>query len=252
MKILLLFFTSIFTTLGWHFTLIKKTNKLKENAATYYQQKKLPKALEAYYSLTYYYHLKDENIALNMANCYFELGNIEASKKIYAQLIKSENKPIKAQANTQLGVCNALIGKKVQALNYFKLALVADPNHETARYNYELLTKKNPEKANSTKVKARVSKKADSDTEAEIESKNNSEDEQTQQEQAEKESLANNYDREGDNVVNKWNSKSNKINDASLAKAMLLLEYMRQQEINYLQQKSFQRTKKKSKNTMDW
>ncbi len=253
MKIITFIIISIFTSLGWHFTLIKHTNDLKEKAATYCKKNNLPKALAAYYSLSHEYHLKDENIDLNMANCYFELGNIEAGKKIYTQLSKSENKMIKAQAYTQLGVCNALMGKKMMALSCFKLALIADPSHDIARYNYELLTKKNPDKANTNKVKASVSQKSDSDTEAEIDSKNNNEEKEANQKPIEQEALANNnFDTNGDHTADKWNTKSNKINEASLAKAMLLLEYMKQQEINYLQQKKINRQKKKSQNSMDW
>lgn len=258
MKIILLVFIGIFTSLGWHFNYIKNTNERKVLANQFYSQHNLPRALESYYALVYHYQLKEESVLLNMANCYFELGNIEASRKIYQTLSKSQTIKINAQANTQLGIIQALSGKKQIALRYFKIALIADPSHDVARYNFELITKKNPRKAHNNKVRARIKKNQESDTEAEMESEDNSSEEgdETQdiKNQPESKNNAANAERDenSDNSANKLATKTNHATDANLAKALLLLENMRQQELNYLQQKSFQKHKKKTHNKNDW
>lgn len=256
MKGLLLLFLGIFTSVGWHFNYIKKTNEKKVLANQYYHQHNLPKALESYYALVYHYHLKEESVLLNMANCYYELGNMEASKKIYQTLSKSPTTKINAQANTQLGVIQALSGKKQNALRFFKIALIADPSHDIARYNFELISKKIPRKAHNNKVRARVRKNQESDTEAEMDSDNADEGEDTPDigNEAESKNNASNAGRDenSENSANKLATKSSHVADPNLAKSLLLLENMRQQELNYLQQKSFQKHKKKTNNKNDW
>lgn len=254
-----LLFISIFTDIGWHINTVKNTNHLKELGAQYYAQQQYPKALQCYYELVNKHHAKDENIMLNLAHCYYQLGALEICKKIYLPLAKSTINIIKSQANTQLAMLEALNGRRSSALQYLKIALISQPENNIARYNYELLLKKNPNKKDKDpKRKTKVSNKNTHGKDAEKEEEGNSEDLENEtgnnqdNPNSSSENNGSNVDKDGQNNKEKWNSKSIITKKQNMDKALLMLESIRQQEVNYLLQKKYNQQNKKSKSTMDW
>lgn len=252
-------FISIFTGISWHFNTVKNTNRLKELGTQFYNSQQYPNALQCYYDLVNKHHLKEEEILLNLAHCYYQVGALEICKKIYFPLSKSNINSIKSQANVQLAILEALNGRRSSALQYLKIALISEPDNKIGRYNYELLLKKNPdEKTSDPKRKTKVSNKNTEGKDAEKETENNDEDVVEKENDGNNpefspEKNGSNTNTEGQNKKEKWNTKSIVSKKQSMDKALLMLESIKQQEINYLLQKKYSRHQnKKSKSTMDW
>jgi tetratricopeptide (TPR) repeat protein len=93
-----------------------------------------------YRYLRYTYGLTRDEIALNLAHCYFMLGDTANARKHYATLGKSASPTVRTVAYQQLGVLAFRHGKRDQAMGLFRAALVASPGNEGARYNYELVS----------------------------------------------------------------------------------------------------------------
>src|SRR5260221_10838187 len=99
-------------------------------------------AIEKYKFLMDSLHVEEEEVAMNLANGYFNMNDTASALNRYQPLSVSGNSKIKSWANQQMGVVANRQGKFEEALNYFKQALKAEPNNEQARYNYEMVKKK--------------------------------------------------------------------------------------------------------------
>ena len=258
-----LIFLSILTGIGWHIHNVKNANLLKVKGAEFYNIKQYPQALQCYYDLSIKYHSKEEEVLINLANCYYQLGALESSKKGYLSLSKSDNKSIKSQANTQLGILEALAGRRKTGLQFFKIALMTDPANKIARYNFELLLKQKPDRKNKDpKRKTKVSNKSTGGQDAEMESEEDDETEEDIEDASETDGsnatqtshkMGSNESKKGEENREKWKSNSQNSKKHNLDKALLILESLKQQEVNYLQRKIYYTpSQKKSKPDMDW
>jgi hypothetical protein len=137
--LLLITFLSAFTS-GFH--RIAEVNKLKENAETAYRANDFKKSSEFYYILLNEYGMQDEYIRMNLAHSYFKSQDRrKKAEEHYKILTRSQNRKIRATAFQQLGVLAAMKGKNQIAINYFIQSLKTDPSNENARYNYEMIKK---------------------------------------------------------------------------------------------------------------
>jgi len=125
---------------------ISKVNKLKSEAKKAYLAGDMKTAIEKYKFLVDSMHVDEEEVAMNLANAYFNVNDTTSALSRYQPLSISGDSKIKSWANQQMGVVANRQGKFEEALNYFKQAMKAEPNNEQARYNYEMVKKKLEEK----------------------------------------------------------------------------------------------------------
>src|SRR5258708_33203652 len=125
---------------------ISKVNKLKSEAKKAYLAGDMKTAIEKYKFLVDSLHVDEEEVAMNLANAYFNVNDTTSALNRYQPLSVSGDSKIKSWANQQMGVVANRQGKFEEALNYFKQAMKAEPDNEQARYNYEMVKKKLEEK----------------------------------------------------------------------------------------------------------
>ncbi len=122
------------------FLTIGKANVIKMQAEAEFEKRNFVSAMVQYRYLRHTYKLPDEEIILNLAHCYFMLGDTASARKQYTMLQQSGSPAIRTVALQQLGVLAWRLGKREQSLALFKSSLLANPGNEDARYNFELLS----------------------------------------------------------------------------------------------------------------
>jgi len=145
MKLLTLFLLA-FSLLSIDPSKISKVNKLKSEAKKAYLAGDMKTAIEKYKFLIDSLHVDEQEVAMNLANAYFNTNDTTNALNRYQPLAASRDAKINSWANQQMGVVANRQGKFEEALNYFKQALKSEPNNEQARYNYEMVKKKLEEK----------------------------------------------------------------------------------------------------------
>lgn len=122
---------------------IARNNRLIKEAENAFLNKNYPLAIEKYKLLIDSLQVNDDKVIMNLANAYFRNNDKENASEYYQRLLSSDDAKIKAAANQQLGLLAYDKQELPQALDYFKKSLLADPENEDARYNYELVKKLN-------------------------------------------------------------------------------------------------------------
>lgn len=254
---------------------IARTNSLKREAREAYNNADYEKAINKYNILLQEYQQTDPNMSLNLSHSYYKLGNMEEAEKAYKPLIASSDMKVRSIANQQLG--NMASAKKdyKTALNYYKAALKAAPDNDEARYNYELTKKlldqqkEQEEDEDSEDEQEQESEEDKKEQEEGSESEENQEkgeetEEQSESEkqegEAEKETEEQNKDaeqqeqNEEDQRMEDMQSLKEKLEELNMNEetAMMILEALKNQEIQYIQQKRRQSTQPKKSGKPDW
>ena len=268
---------------------IGKVNSLKSEAKEAYKKGDYQKAIEKYRYLVDSLSVTEDEVRLNLANAYFESNDTVNTFQSYQPLTQSTNSKIRSIAHQQMGVLANRQSKFEEALASFKQALKADPTNEDARYNYEMVKKKldeqkkkeeeqkkqDPNKQDKNEDQKKEENKdqkdqnkdkkdqkdkedqekkdqkdkqdQDSKEKQDKESKEKKEKEQQQKEQEQKE-------KENQDKKDLPPSVSNKLKQMEMSeeKAKMILEAMRNQEFQYLQQNKRKATKPKDKGKPDW
>jgi hypothetical protein len=283
---------SLVVGLWGQFNKIAHTNQLKADAANAFDEKDYIKSAKIYQDLITNYNLGDEIIRLNLANSLFLANERSKSTIHYQHLINSDNKETSSTAYQQLGMIAALKGKYDLALTNFKLALKTNDLNEKARYNYELIRKirdqeldlqqeqqKQNKKDNTGKSEQKNSYIPGSDQQQETETKklNQSSQQQTNIDnkangnisseslEGTKESQANQKDPSNKNEdkeleedkkgnKDKESLKIKRLNEINISeeKARMILEMMKNDEIQYIQQMKKYESNKNYKDKPDW
>jgi Ca-activated chloride channel homolog len=278
------------------FNEIAETNRLKAEAETAYDQGNFSLSAQKYSVMIEIYNITDERVKMNLAHSYYYLHDTVNAEFHYKKLNKSAQPGINSVSNHQLGVIAAANKDYQTALKYFRLALKSDPNNEAARYNYELIKKKNEqnEKKNPDKDKNKQKENQQQNDQSEMMENDDSpsggktstgtHDEQGKSGESEK-SVQNNKGKEqknkGEGEKNKSidnsrqgdeeeeynelmpDEKGNRKRDALISqrlklmnmsedKAKLILESMKNSEIQYLQQIKKKGKAKYDKDKPDW
>lgn len=264
---------------------ISKINSAKSEAKKAYQRGDYKKAIEQYQLLTDSLGIDEEEVRMNLAHAYFQLNDTTNAQQRYQPLTGSNRAAYRSLANQQLGVLSNRQGKLEEALNYFKNAMKADATNEEARYNYEMVKKKLEEKKKQEEQQKNKDQKKDDkdkkdDNQKDKENKDNKDQkdqkdkkdqkdqkdqkdkEQKEKEQKEKEQKQKEQkekqEQEKKNEENKDKKdtppSSEKMKDMKISeeKARMVLEAMKNQEIQYLQQNKRKATKPKGKGKPDW
>jgi Ca-activated chloride channel family protein len=255
---------------------IGKINRAKEEAKKAYLAGDYETAAAKYKYLTDSLSVTEDEVLMNLGNAYFNLGDTASAIGQYQSLTQSANKNIRSVAQQQLGVVKNKQGKFEEALNHFKEAIKANPSNEDARYNYELLKKKLDEQKkqeqqnqdqNKDQQKQQEQQKQDQqkkEDKKEQENKDQKEkdqqnkdnsgkpDQQKDQEQKEQQQNEEKQDQEGEKKDIPPSSEKLEQMKISPEQAAKILEAMKNQEFQYLQQNKRKATKPKDKGKPDW
>lgn len=118
---------------------IATVNRLKKEAELAYKNGDYATAVAHYQTLVDSLNVEDDNIRLNLAHSLIQAGDTISAQRNYSSLVRSNNTQVKSIAYQQMGIISSDQQKYEEALSTFKEALKANPTNEEARYNYELV-----------------------------------------------------------------------------------------------------------------
>jgi len=256
---------------------IGQVNSLKSQAKEAYLKGDFKTAITKYRTLVDSLGVTEDEVKLNLANAYFEAKDTANTAMNYQPLTQSSNAKIRSLAHQQLGVLSNRENKHEEALASFKQALKADPTNEDARYNYEMVKKKLEEqkkkeeeqKKNDPNQKEENKDKQDQNKDQQQDQKNKQDqkeqqdkkdqqnkeqqDQQKKEEQKKQEEQQSEEKKEQDKKETPQSVKDKlKEMEMSEEKAQMILEAMKNQEIQYLQQNKRKATKPKDRTKPDW
>lgn len=258
-------------------------NSLKSEAKEAYQSGDYKTAIEKYKYLVDSLNVNEEEVSMNLANAYFQANDSVNASNQYRSLVQSKSPKMRSLSNQQLGVLSNRTGKYEEALAYFKQSLRSDPTNEDARYNYEMVKKKleeqkkqeeqNKDKNKDDQQKQDQEKKDSKDQQEnkdqkkdeqgkEDKEKKEKQDQQNKEKQDQEKKDKEKSDQQKEEEQNEENkekkdippSVSDKLKQMEMSeeKAKMILEAMKNQEIQYLQQNKRKATKPKDKSKPDW
>lgn len=268
---------------------IGKINSLKSEAKDAYLKGDFKKAIEKYRYLVDSLHVQEDEVLFNLANAYFNVNDTVNAVNNYQSVTRTGKLPLRSKAQQQLGVLANRQGKFEEALTHFKEALKSDPTNEDARYNYELVKKKLEEKKKQDQQKQDQqnkdqNKQEDKQDQQKQDQQNKDKQDQKQQDQKKEEQNKDQQqkdqqqkdqqsekekqeqqkkDQQQQEQEQKENSEEKKDTPPSVSeklqqmqmseeKAKMILEAMKNQEIQYLQQNKRKATKPRDKGKPDW
>jgi Ca-activated chloride channel homolog len=257
---------------------IGQVNALKSQAKEAYLKGDYKTAISKYRTLVDSLGVTEDEVKLNLANAYFEAKDTANTAMSYQPLTQSQNSKIRSVAHQQLGVLSNRENKHEEALASFKQALKADPTNEDARYNYEMVKKKLEEqkkkeeeqKKNDPNQKEDNKDKQDQNKDQQQDQKDKQDqkeqqdkkdqqskeqqDKQKQDEQKKQQEEQQSEEKKEQDKKETPQSVKDKLKDMEMSeeKAQMILEAMKNQEIQYLQQNKRKATKQKDRSKPDW
>lgn len=130
---------------------IATINKLKREAREAFLAGNYAKAAEAYTILSDSMGVTEDKVLLNLGHALFQNGDSLQAFSQYQRLINSTDQKLRSTALNQMGILTNNPQERSTALNYFKEAMKADPSNAEARYNYQVLKKKVDEEKEQNK-----------------------------------------------------------------------------------------------------
>ncbi|NNF35735.1 MAG: tetratricopeptide repeat protein [Saprospiraceae bacterium] len=270
---------------------IAKANEHKRAAKQAYLEEDYQTAAYHYQFLKDSLDVQEEEVLLNLANSLYKTQDSTSARNLYSNLLEGTSSKTRSQAHQQLGAMNFNSKEYEEALNHFKSALRTDPTNEDARYNYELLKKllkeeeeqkqdqenqdqenqdqENQEdqqdKENQENQDQQNQEQQEQDSEQQENQENQQEnqegEEQEQQEQEDEnseeqqEQQEQQQPEEGEEESEpKEPTTADKLEEMNISeeKAQMILEAMKNNEIQYLQQNKRKAQKKKKSGKPDW
>lgn len=123
------------------FQKISEINEHTRLAESSFRKGQFAEAVRHYELVVYARNQQKPELLLNLAHAYLKNNEPEKAQKIYTKCTKTRNQFIRSVAWENLGTIQTKLPDYQQALTFYKRALVANPENEQARYNYELLKK---------------------------------------------------------------------------------------------------------------
>ncbi len=236
---------------------VAETNALKKEAKEAYEAGNFEKAVEHYEKLTQALEVLDENLLMNLANAYYKQGNIEQATSQYQNLSQSENNNVRADAYNQMGIIAHQQQKNEEALEFFKKALKANPSNEAARFNYSKLKKEQEENEQNqneddqngdNKDQQQNKDQQNQDQDQQDQENQDQQDQSGDAEQETDEQEQQEQQDQGDEQEENQKSTAEKLEEMNMTeeKAKMILEAMKNNEIQYIQQ-----NKKKPQSRVD-
>jgi len=264
---------------------IAEINRLKKEAEQAYLNGNFSTAINHYHTLLDSFHVSDENIKLNLAHAYLQNQDTAAALRNYQHLANSDDRQIKSVAQQQMGVVANQQQKLEKALQHFKEALKADPSNEEARYNYELIKKKLQEQQQNQEQEQDQEQNNEKQEQENQQNQEQQQDQQQKDQQQEQQQQENQQDeqqgdqQESEDQQQQQNEQQQEQNEGeqeegeseeqreepisptaerleemnmSEEKARMILEAMRNNELQYIQQNRRKGTKPPDRNKPDW
>ena len=273
MKLILVFFL-VLTPLS-ELNKIAKINAHKKEAKEAYLAEDFEKAAFHYRFLVDSLGVSEGEVLLNLANSLYKIQDTTSAKKIYHEILSNNSsREIKSIVYQQLGAIDFNLKKYKEALNYYKNAVKQNPENGDVRYNYELLKKLLEEQENTNQEQQQDQQKQENkdDQKQEQQNKENQEQQnkenQEQQENQQQEGEEQQQDEgekqeqeepeEGEendeNPEDKQPTTAEKLEEMNISeeKARMILEAMKNKEIQYIQQNKRKAKKPKKSGKPDW
>jgi tetratricopeptide (TPR) repeat protein len=255
---------------------IAAVNRIKNDAEKAYNEGNYQKAIQNYSYL--YDALRQENdrILLNLSNAYFNAKDTSNALFHYNKLTDTRDPDIKSIAYQQLGIIANNMGKYDVALEQFKNSLRANPENNDSRYNYELLKRlmqenqqqqnqnqdqqnkdqQNQDQQDQNKEQQDQQNQEDQkqdDQENKQDQQQQNQDQQEQQEQQEQEQQQQeSSEEEHEEKQVQPQPQDTEEMEISEEMAKMILEAMRNNEVQYIQQQQKKATKPKDNSKPDW
>lgn len=251
---------------------IAEINRLKKEAKEAYINGDYQEAIAKYNTLIGAYGVQDERVRLNLSHAYYKNNDLPSAFENYSQLLTSGDPRIRSTAFNQMGLIADSQQKTEEALNYFKEALKADPANEEARYNYTMLKKKREEQQQDQE---KEKQEQEDQEQQEQENKDQQGEQDKQEEKGEDQESKEEGDQEEEEQENQGESNqseeqqeseeqeetdqipqstADKLEEMNISeeKAKMILEAMKNSEIQYLQQNQRKARSKADSGKPDW
>jgi tetratricopeptide (TPR) repeat protein len=120
---------------------VSARNKAEVEGESAFYQKNYQLAARHYKKVSVNSFAPKPEVLLNTAHSLFEANDTLNARKIYAKLTKIDNPDIASVSNQQLGYLACQKGDSAKAIEFFKTAVMLKPDNEQARFDYELAKK---------------------------------------------------------------------------------------------------------------
>lgn len=257
---------------------IATVNRLKTQAKSALEQQNYAQAATYYTKLVDSLRVDDEAIRLNLAHALLLSGDTAQSQLRYSQLTSSEAPALKSVAYQQLGVLASGQKKYPEALAALKESLKANPNNEDARYDYELVKKlleqqqeqeqqnqedQKPKDQQEESKEDQEKQKQEGDQQKEEGEQGEDQEGEPQDQQSGEQEPQDAKEQEGQEGEQSEGEKdqeqssspvSDKLKEMNISeeKAQMILEAMRNNEMQYIQQNRRKPQKPRDRTKPDW
>ncbi len=254
---------------------IAKINKMKKEAERAYLNGEYELALAKYSFLTDSMRVEDPEVLLNRAHCYYHLNDSSSAKSNYRAVAANGPSDLKSIAYQQLGVMAKSPQTLEKSLQFMKAAVKENPSNIDARYDYEVVRKlmeqqKEQEQQQNQENQENQQQDDQDQQEQENEDQQQSEDQEGEEneEEQEQESQESEQEQEGEQQEQEQEGQESeeeqqqqqqesireKLEEMNISeeKARMILEAMRNNEIQYLQQQRRKATERPDSGKPDW
>jgi hypothetical protein len=248
---------------------LSRINEAKREAREAYEKGDYATAIRQYRYLTDSLGVDEDEIQLNLAHAYYQSDDSVHTRSAYERVTRSGDARLRSTAYQQLGVMANAANRPEEALNLFKEALRANPSNADARYNYELVKKKLEEQKKQDQEQKKDKKdqqdqKKDQQNQNQDQKQDQKEKQQDQQKQQQQREQQEKQEQEKQQQSRPQEqekqqqqtdpSLSDKLKEMKISeeKARMILEAMKNNEVQYLQQNKRKATKPNEKGKPDW
>jgi Ca-activated chloride channel homolog len=262
---------------------IAKINKAKEEAAQAFKNGHFVSAMNKYKYLVEQLKVTEDQVLLNYAHACYRANDTTAAIAHYNAALKSANQDIRSISSQQLGVIRAKNKNYDQSLKHFKQALRDQPENHEARTNYEIVKKlldqqrkqqqQQQQNQNQQNQQQKQNQQKQDQQKKDQENKDESQkesppdkDQKAEKQQKEKEQQKDGQKKEGEEQDEKETDKAKKEQKEATEKrsqrlqkmnmteeqAKMILDAMKNNEAQYLQQLQRKTTKRPDKGKPDW
>ncbi|MDZ7897101.1 MAG: hypothetical protein U5N85_03605 [Arcicella sp.] len=211
------------------FTKVNIRNKAIKEAQFAYKDKDFKESCIQYQILGSTSFFTPPEVTLNHAHALFESNDTLQAHRKYEQLVSLKEPLLASTTYSQLGIIFCSERDTARALSLFKQALIIKPDNDVARFNYELLKRKyHPKNKQKSEIQKPNSKQ-------DLPPPPQNQQEEVAKDNSQKELL-----------------KTLKNYGLTLEKARIILDGMKNSEIQYIQQKQNLVKSKDSGITQNW
>ena len=224
---------------------ISKINEIKKEAKRNFSEKKYDQAIDKYKYLIDSMNLNDDNVMLNLSHSYLLNGDTLNAIDGYNSLTESKKGNIKSIAYQQLGVISDKYQKLKESSELFKNSIKSNPENIESKYNYELVMKK---------IKEQENKEQQNKENREQQNKENKEQQNKENKEQQNKENKEQQNQKQQNQKQQNQTIEEKLKEINISKekAEMILEALKNNEIQYLQQLKRKTSKKVDKSKPDW